>query len=178
LTVGLAALAAQIGVLYRRLPPSGARIGDPGPDIGEVIESFAGSDVSGREVIIPDLEKNTLLVFISNGCSTCERLGPALQSIARQERKNFKLVLVAFGGDENSSRAYAERQGLMEAPVVNSPPLAAKFHVTASPYAVLIDRSGTVLTKGLVDRREHLDSILNSAETGVPSIQAMAGARQ
>ena len=42
LTLALAALARQIGILYRRLAPAGARIMNAGPTIGERIVPFTG----------------------------------------------------------------------------------------------------------------------------------------
>ena len=47
LTLALAALARQIGILYRRLAPAGARIMNAGPTIGERIVPFTGRDIDG-----------------------------------------------------------------------------------------------------------------------------------
>ena len=39
------------------------------------------------------------------------------------------------------------------------------------PHAVLIGDSGTVLSKGLVNSREHLESLVTAHELGVVSVQ-------
>ena len=39
------------------------------------------------------------------------------------------------------------------------------------PHAVLLDATGTVLAKGLVNSREHFESLIISHEMGVHSVQ-------
>jgi len=39
------------------------------------------------------------------------------------------------------------------------------------PYAVLLDAAGIVRAKGLVNTREHLESLLEAHERGVASVQ-------
>jgi hypothetical protein len=39
------------------------------------------------------------------------------------------------------------------------------------PYAVLMDADGVVLSKGLVNSREHLESLIIAHEMGVKSVQ-------
>jgi methylamine dehydrogenase accessory protein MauD len=43
--------------------------------------------------------------------------------------------------------------------------------VAKLPYAVLIDEAGIVRAKGLVNTREHLESLFEAKERGVGSIQ-------
>jgi methylamine dehydrogenase accessory protein MauD len=45
------------------------------------------------------------------------------------------------------------------------------YQVGKLPYAVLIDEAGIVRAKGLVNSREHLESLLVAKETGYASIQ-------
>jgi len=54
---------------------------------------------------------------------------------------------------------------------VLSPELGMTFRIGKLPYAVLIDEHGTVRAKGLVNTREHLESILTAKELGVASLQ-------
>jgi methylamine dehydrogenase accessory protein MauD len=174
LTVAMAALARQIGLLHQRLPQTGARMGNIGPNLGDTAKPFVAQDLNGQTVYIPDPEKPyTLLVFVSDGCASCEQLAPAIIATAKQEQKHLKLVVIAFNGDEASNRAYAKKRGLSHLPFISSSESAVHFQVFTTPYAVLLDPKGVVITKGLVNRREHLDSIVNAAETGYASIQAM-----
>ena len=52
------------------------------------------------------------------------------------------------------------------------------FRVGKLPHAVLIDERGILLAKGLVNSREHLESLVISAETGYGSIQEFLRAGQ
>ena len=45
------------------------------------------------------------------------------------------------------------------------------FHVDKLPHAVLMDAAGTVLSKGLVNSREHLESLIIAHEMGLRSVQ-------
>jgi methylamine dehydrogenase accessory protein MauD len=46
------------------------------------------------------------------------------------------------------------------------------------PYAVLVDADGVVRAKGLVNTREHLESLFEAKERGVGSLQELLGAVQ
>ena len=50
--------------------------------------------------------------------------------------------------------------------------------VAKLPYAVLLDGSGVVRAKGLVNSREHLESLFEAVERGVASIQDWVGREQ
>ena len=52
-----------------------------------------------------------------------------------------------------------------------SAPLGVTYEVAKLPYAVLIDGAGILRAKGLVNTREHLDSLFEAKERGVASIQ-------
>ena len=57
-------------------------------------------------------------------------------------------------------------------PYVNSPQVGMAFQVGKLPYAVLIDAQGIIRAKGLVNSREHLESLIVAEETGFGTIQA------
>jgi NADPH:quinone reductase-like Zn-dependent oxidoreductase len=46
------------------------------------------------------------------------------------------------------------------------------------PHAVLIDAAGTVVARGLVNSREHLESLVVAQETGFGSVQDFLRAKQ
>jgi methylamine dehydrogenase accessory protein MauD len=52
------------------------------------------------------------------------------------------------------------------------------YGVGKLPYAVLVDGEGTVRAKGLVNSREHLESLLAAQEAGVASLQEFLARRQ
>jgi methylamine dehydrogenase accessory protein MauD len=51
------------------------------------------------------------------------------------------------------------------------------YRVGKLPYAVLIDETGVVRAKGLINTREHLESLIQAKEMGVASIQQFLAKR-
>lgn len=81
-------------------------------------------------------------------------------------------------GDLGEQRRMIEQHGLDEVAYVNSPQVGMAFQVGKLPYAVLIDGQGVIRAKGLVNSREHLESLAVAEETGYGSIQAYLKARE
>jgi methylamine dehydrogenase accessory protein MauD len=61
---------------------------------------------------------------------------------------------------------------------VNSPAVGRAFHVGKLPYAVLIGEFGIVVAQGLVNTREHLESLVVAHEMGLRSVQEYLSARK
>ena len=49
--------------------------------------------------------------------------------------------------------------------------LGMTYQVSKLPFALLIDKDGVLRSKGLVTSREHLESLLESMDSGIASIQ-------
>jgi methylamine dehydrogenase accessory protein MauD len=105
----------------------------------------------------------------------CKKLLPIARSFAHAERLDVVLV---GDGDEAEQRSMIREFGLEGVPYVNSPQVGMTFRVGKLPYAVLIDAEGVIRAKGLVNNREHLESLLVAEETGFGTIQAYLGAKQ
>ena len=86
---------------------------------------------------------------------------------------------VIFVGDAEPAeqRQFVAKQGLEGFPFVNGPDVGMTFRVERLPYAVLVDQAGKVAAKGLVNSREHLESLVTAHETGFSSIQDYLAAR-
>ena len=165
LALVLLAVARQVGLLNRRLPPVGARSGPPGPEIGTEAPLIEVPDVLGQPVSLGStMGLNTLLVFLAPGCESCEIVGPGLRSISRSDESTTKLILTT-GDSADSLKAYAGRHGLTAATLVASPKVELDFGLAAAPYGVAIDESGIVRAKGIVNNIEHLGSLLDALKT-------------
>ncbi|MGO1075284.1 methylamine dehydrogenase accessory protein MauD [Inquilinus sp. CA228] len=171
LIVALFALSRQIGVLYERITPLGALVNDSGPKIGDVSPRFALENLNGGEVVIgPRPGRSTLVFFLSPTCPICKKLLPVLRSVREAERPWLDVVL-ASDGEEDRQRRFIQTAGLTGFPYVNSTELGLAYRVSRLPFAVLLGEDGTVLSKGLVNSREQLESLFNAKEMGVASIQ-------
>ena len=67
--------------------------------------------------------------------------------------------------------------GLQRVTYLNSAQVGMAFQVGKLPYAILIDEEGVIRAKGLVNSREHLESLAIAKETGYGSIQSYLKAK-
>lgn len=164
------ALARQIGILHTRLAPAGALMANTGPAVGEPAPTLTLDTLGGSSVAVGGpRERAQLVLFVSPGCPICKTLVPAARSMAGREQ--IDLVLGSDGGDPAQHHEYVQAMNIGKLPYVVSLDLGMAFAVGKLPYAVLIDRSGVLRSKGLVNSREHLESLVESMETGFESVQ-------
>lgn len=166
------ALTRQIGVLHERIAPMGALTIDHGPAVGAPSPVFDLLDIRQRPTSIgrPAADgKSTLLMFVSAACPVCKKLIPVVKSIVKGEAP-MRLVF-ASDGDPIEQERFVRAQRIEDYPLVLSAELGMAFHVGKLPYVILIDEQGTVRAKGLVNTREHLESIVQARQLGVGSIQ-------
>ena len=168
----VAALVRQIGVLYERVAPAGALMVSRGPAVGDAAPVIVAPTLDGASLEVgaarPDA-RSTLLFFLSPTCPVCKELLPALRSAAQQEHSWLDVVL-ASDGPRAEHEAFVRGQRLAF-PYLLSAPLGVAYQVAKLPYAVLIDGGGIVRAKGLVNTREHLESLFEAKERGLASIQ-------
>ena len=167
------ALARQIGVLHERIAPAGALLLGGGPKVGDPAPLWSGGDLFGRDLQLGgrrDDGRGTLLLFVAPGCPVCESLLPVVQRLAVEEAEQLRVVF-ASDGEPEAQRRFAEQKRLDAFPYVVSSELGLAHGVGRLPHAVLIDAAGIVRAKGLVNSREHLESLLEAHERGVASIQ-------
>jgi len=162
------ALARQIGVLYERVAPAGALMTVRGPAVGEQAPVVTAHDLRGEPVEVGGPGRRTLVFFLSPTCPVCKTLLPVLRSVVRLEKLR---VVLASDGAADEHAAFVRDEGLEGLPYVLSPTLGLTYQVAKLPYAVLLDAAGVIRSKGLVNTREHLESLLEADERGVASIQ-------
>jgi methylamine dehydrogenase accessory protein MauD len=170
-------LVRQIGVLHERVAPMGALMTDHGPDVGEMSPRISVNDIHGALVDFGKPQADgrlRLLLFVAPTCPVCKKLLPIARSFAEGER--LSVILVGDGDPSEQQRMIAEH-GLEDITYVNAPQVGMAFQVGKLPYAVLIDEEGVIRAKGLVNSREHLESLVIAKETGYGSIQAYLKAK-
>jgi methylamine dehydrogenase accessory protein MauD len=167
------ALTRQLGVLHERLGPVGALTLAKGLKIGERAPALTVDDLTGKPLTIGGNRtdgRSQLVVFLSPSCPVCKTLLPALKSSLKTERGHIDLVL-ASDGDLSEQRSFVESEGLSDFRYVVSAPLGISYQVGRLPYAALLDDEGVLRARGLVNSREHLESLLEAQRLGVASIQ-------
>lgn len=164
------ALSRQVGVLFERVAPMGALVTDAGPAVGQPSPIFDLTGVQSEQVVIGGPQaKPTLLFFLAPTCPVCKKLIPILKHLARDEAKALRVILASDGDGDHLQ--FMREQGLEAMPYLLSTELGMSYRVSRLPYAVLMDRQGTVHAKGLVNSREQLDSLLNAHDMDTPTIQ-------
>ena len=100
----------------------------------------------------------------------CKSLIGVAKSIAKAEQSWIDLIF-ASDGEQSTMSKFIEAQQLTNSPFVNSELLGKTFGVAKLPYAILIDEQGTLQAMGIVNSREHIESLFNVKETGYSSLQ-------
>ena len=114
--------------------------------------------------------RHTLLFFVSPTCPVCKTLLPVVRLARRAgEAADPARASRATGPAEHAPSSRAP--GSSAYPYVLSSELGLAYQVGKLPYAVLIDARGVVRAKGLVNTREHVESLFEAARLGVASMQ-------
>jgi methylamine dehydrogenase accessory protein MauD len=97
-----------------------------------------------------------------------------LLPVARSSQKseaNWLDVLLASDGDLKSQRDFVATQELGSFAYIVSAPLGMAYQINRLPYAVLIDEQGILRARGIINSREHLESLFEAKRLGVASVQ-------
>ena len=167
------ALVRQVGVLHERITPVGALMLAKGLKVGEVAPTIPLEALSGSGLTIggtrPD-GRSLLVMFVSPTCPVCKALLPVLKSSRKAEAGWLDIVL-ASDGDLTEQRAFVAEHGLDAFPDVVSSPLGVSYQVSRLPYAVILDHEGILRARGIINSREHLESLFEAKRLGVASMQ-------
>jgi methylamine dehydrogenase accessory protein MauD len=173
LLVVVLALMRQLGVLHERIAPVGALMLNRGLAVGDKAPVMDVPDLNGASMRIGDSRtdgKSLLLLFVSPTCPVCKSLLPIAKSSGRDERSWLDIVL-ASDGELEEHRAFAQSHNLDAGAYVLSASLGITYMVSRLPFAALIDEVGILRARGLVNSREHLESLFEAKRLGVASLQ-------
>ncbi len=172
LSLTVLALARQVGVLHERVAPAGALINSAGPGVGEQSPRLEAIALAGNAITVGGklaAGKALLMLFVSQTCPICKKLIPIALDFARSERLE---VLFVGDADLSEQKKLIERFGIDERHFVNGAAIGMAYRVDKLPFAVLLDDQGVIAAKGLVNSREHFESLIIAKETGFATLQA------
>ena len=172
------ALARQVGILHERVAPAGALMPTTGPKVGELTKAMDLTDIRGGELVIGGANPSgeaTFVMFISPTCPICKSLVPTAKSLAKREGKRMRLVFASDGDKVEQHEAYARDLNLNDYHYVISEGLGMTYEVSKLPFALLIGGDGALHSKGLVNTREHLESLVEAMDSGVATLQDYMG---
>lgn len=166
------ALTRQIGVLYERVAPAGALMVNKQLRVGMRAPELTVEDLRGNKHVLGKASrssKSQLLFFVSPDCPVCKTLLPVINSAAKSE-DDWLDILLASDGDADH-KTFIETHKLERFPYVVSEILGMTYGVSKLPYAVLIDERSKIASMGIINSREHLESLFEAKELNVASIQ-------
>lgn len=178
LGVVVVALTRQIGLLHERIAPVGALAVGQGPEVGDTAPSLSVPTLAGDALQIGGAaDHRTLLFFLSPTCPVCKTLLPTLDRIAREQARvpgAALRVVHASDGTPEEHETFVRDHRLPADAYVLSQDLGLRFEVSKLPYAVLIDAEGVVRARGIVNTREHVESLFEAERLEVGSLQDYA----
>lgn len=158
------ALSRQIGVLHERLRPVGALSMGQALKVGDEAPFFKEPGLNGGMVRIGGAandDKLTLLFFLSSDCPVCKTLLPVVVAIAQQEKAWLRVVF-ASDGNTQDHEPLIKSFGLEDFDYVLSTEVGMSYQVAKLPYSYLLDTEGEVAAHGLINNREHLESLFEA----------------
>ena len=177
LSLVVIALTRQVGLLHERVAPVGALAIERGPVVGELAPERSFANLDGGTIRIggkdPEDQK-TLLFFLSPTCPVCATLLPTLRAMIGSPGSDTRL-LFASDGPRAAHESFCKEKDISPVDYILSRELGLTYEVAKLPFAVLIDASGTIRAKGLVNTREHIDSLFEAERLGVASLQEYLG---
>ena len=111
-------------------------------------EAISGSTLDGESVAVAlAAGTDTLLAFLSSGCSTCQAFWEAFASDHVEVPGGARLLVVTKDLDEESRSALTARAP-QTVPLLTSSRAWEDFEVPGSPYFVYVDATGRVVGEG------------------------------
>ena len=175
------ALSRQVGILHERVAPAGALMPTNGPKVGELTQEISLKSIHDQTLTIGGASTGNLasfILFISPTCPVCKSLVPTAKSLVTSESHRMQLLFASDGDTLEQHQRYAKDLDLGNYPYALSEALGRAFEVNKLPFAVLIDADGILKGKGLVNTREHMESLIESMDSGVVSVQEYIGSIQ
>jgi methylamine dehydrogenase accessory protein MauD len=158
----------SLGLLSWRLEQLEAttpkRLGRDGLKPGKKAPDFTLPSAEGHDVSLHDFTGGkVLLVFTQAGCSPCRAVIPELNRLERGDTQ----VLIVNNGDPEATRKWSTEVGA-RFPALSQTQfsISKKYEVFATPFAFLIDQKGVIVSKGIINNRQHIRYILSG--TRVP----------
>lgn len=169
------AMLRQIGILFERVAPAGALALGSGPVAGDASPAMRLIALSGNSLDVGSPHPDgmaTLLFFVAPSCPICKHLLGVAQAAARRER--VRMIYASAGGDMQSQEEFVAVNRLPRDSYVVSDNLGMAFGAAKLPFAVLIAADARIAALGLVNTREHLESLFEAHRRGVATIQEFA----
>ena len=163
-------LSRQVALLSKRVPSVGALAVNNKIALQTRAPSFEKASIEGKVVVVGGRrEQDQLLFFIDIGCPICRSLVQTVKKVSNEE--SVDLVFVSDGETVGQHLDFYRGSKLMPCDYLISEEIGQVYGIGKVPYAVLIGANGKIIAFGIVNNREHIESLFQAREDGVGSLQ-------
>jgi methylamine dehydrogenase accessory protein MauD len=159
--IGLLVVARAVGAIVL-----GSRdaIERDGLTLGKHAPDFEAISAGGRKVGLSDLlQTYSALIFASPSCRICRTLLPGLSTLAHRLDGHARIVILLRGSVEDAQLMQEEIGPAFQVWAIGLHGVAERFRTRVSPYLQVLDPSGVVRSKGLVNNIDHVEHLLFEA---------------
>ena len=125
-------------------------------------DAIIGVTLSGDHVATSLLGRETLIAFLSSGCTTCQEFWKAFGQGVPEVPGDAELVIVTKGLEEESESELRSREP-ETIPLVLSDQTWDAFEVPGSPYFTYVDSNGQVVGEGTGTSWQQIVTMLSQA---------------
>ena len=163
-------LSRQVALLSKRVPSVGALAVNNKIAFHTKAPAFEKASIEGKVVFVGgSREKDQLLFFVDVGCPVCRSLVQTVKKVAYEE--SVGLVFISDGESVDQHLDFYKSLALRPCDYLISEEIGRAYGIGKVPYAVLIGVNGKIITFGIVNNREHIESLFQAREDGVDSLQ-------
>jgi hypothetical protein len=158
--VAILALAREIGVLSKRLPPAPALESLEGPEPGTALPSLrlrSLADGEERAFEAPSASRR-VLIFMSTRCRLCSDLLADLDGVARDWPDHEVVPILA--GPHREAVEMVSRSGFAGPAWQDDGAAMRAVSIITTPRALVVGEDGTVVARGVVNNREMVSSLI------------------
>jgi methylamine dehydrogenase accessory protein MauD len=164
-SVLMIAILREIAALHTHFVRTDPNSGLP---LGALAPVLSGNDLFGRPVsLAASRGKNTLLFFVSAGCSHCRRVMPVIPAI--YNTGDFELVLIVNNSklktqlflEENWPNGSAPRFPVV---VDDRNHLGERYRVAGVPHVVVVDADGRIGMQGVATTASEVHFLVEQTE--------------
>lgn len=164
-------LFRQFGEVYLSTANAISKDGIP---IGKKIPKFEANNHSDDSIVTNyDLNRPTLLVFISPNCKACKELLTEWEKFYHEYKHRIDLILVGYGTKGDFQKVLKNRNLPSPLLIDKDGVIVNSFRVRVSPFAFMIDKDGKVTSKGVCNGAEHIESYIDSLDNYNQSMSAI-----
>lgn len=161
-------LMRRVRSLFQEIAPVGALTSVQGPQPGTLAPTGDFVTLSGQKINLSSSTLPQLILFVSGSCPISRKILPIAKDFCMRER----ISLILAGDDTpDVQQEFARLADFSPSILINDQTLGRLLEVDKLPSAFLYNVDGKLVARGLVNNREHLESLLNAWESGYGTVQ-------